>query len=122
MAYNLLYPIHLIMAQSMTSTVTSNPVEVQRQDNIGVQLNWTGTPVGTFSVEVSMDYAQDYLGNVLNAGNWITLPLSPTIIASGSADTAYIDLNQLSATYIRIVYAPTSSTGTLDAYVDAKGV
>lgn len=122
MAYNLLKPYHLIKAVSMAASITSTPVENQYQDNVGIQLTWTGSPTGVFSIQVSVDYAVDAQGNVTNAGNWVTLILSAPIAAVGAGDTAYIDLNQLTAPYYRIVYTRSSGTGTLDGYVVGKGV
>lgn len=122
MAYNNLFPVKIIDAASMGASVTSTLAFVQYQDNVGIQLNWTGTPTGTFTVQVSVDHAQDTLGNVTVAGNWVTLTLSASITAAGSADTAYIDLNQLSAPWARVVYTRTSGTGTLNGYITAKGV
>ncbi len=122
MSYNLLNPVHIIASTSMGASITSAAVETRLQDNIGVQLHWTGTPVGTFTVQISMDHLQDANGNIQVPGHWITLPLSPSITASGSPDDAYIDLNQLSAVYIRIIYTRVSGSGTLDAFVNAKGV
>lgn len=122
MSYNLLNPVHIIIAQSMTGNITSAAVEVKNQDNIGVQMNWSGAPVGTFSFEISMDHYQDPEGNIVVPGNWTTLNVSPTITASGVPDTAYVDLNQLSTPYIRVVYNFTSGTGTLNVFVNAKGV
>lgn len=122
MSYNYLQPFHFITAQSMTTSSTSVAVEIQEQDNIGIQLNWTGTPNGAFTFQVSADHLQDAQGNIQVAGNWITLTLNPTINAVGAADSAYIDFNQLSARYIRVVYTASSSTGTLDGYVTGKGV
>lgn len=122
MAYNLLAPYKFVEAVSMGASITSSAQEVKLQDNVGLQLNWTGSPVGTFSVQVSMDHLQDNLGNILVAGNWVTLTLSAAIAAAGSADSAYIDLNQISAPYVRLVYTRTSGTGSLDAFIVAKGV
>lgn len=122
MAYNLLIPYKIIDAVSMAASVTSSIAPIQEQDNIGVQLHWTGSPVGAFTIEVSMDHKQDSQGNVQVAGNWISLTLDPTITASGSGDDAYIDLNQLSAPYVRVVYTRTSGTGSLTAYITGKGV
>ncbi len=122
MSYNVLYPVQVFNSVSMATSSTSHAVEVINQDNIGIQLHWTGTPTGTFSVQVSSDYSQDYLGNIQNAGHWIALPLSPAITAAGSPDDAYIDLNQLSAMYVRVVYTAVSGSGTLTGYVVAKGV
>lgn len=122
MSYNLLEPQQIITNGSMAGNLTSTIMEVKQQDNIGIQLNWTGTPVGTFTVLVSMDHVRDIYQNVLVAGNFISLPLSPAITASGSGDIAYIDLNQLSAAYVEVIYTRTSGTGTLNAFITAKGV
>lgn len=122
MSYNLLNPVHVIVAKSMATSITSPAQETKLQDNLGVQFNWTGVPVGTFGVQVSMDYHQDQEGNITNQGNWTTLPLSPALTAVGTGGTAYADLNQLSAPYIRVFYTAVSGTGTLDAFINGKGV
>ncbi len=122
MSYNLLIPFKFISAASMGANITSAIVEISQQDNVGIQLNWTGTPVGTFDVQISIDHEQDMNGNVTVAGNWVSLPLSPAIAAAGSADSAYIDLNQQSASYVRVVYTRTSGSGTLNGFATAKGV
>ncbi len=88
---------------SIVSAVTC----IQWLDNVGIQLNWTGDPTGTFAVEVSADYAQDYLGNVINAGNWNALTLSPTPEAAGEAGSVYIDITQMSAPWLRVKYTNT---------------
>lgn len=103
----------------MTGNITSNAVNIQFLDNVGIQLNFTGTPTGTFAIQVSADFLQ-FNGNVQNAGNWITLPI--TAVAAGVANQIYLDINQLSAPYIRVAYTFGSSAGTLDAYVTAKAV
>lgn len=104
----------------MGGDVTSSVTNIQFLDNIAYQVNFTGTPVGTFSVEVSVDHAQDSQGNVTVTGTWNALTLSPTPAASGAAGSAYIDLNQLSAAYVRIKYTRTSGTGTLNGYITGK--
>lgn len=117
---------NLLKYQNITSgnmalvSITSAVTNIQFLDNIGLQFNFTGTPTGSFQVQVSADYAQDDLGNVQNAGNWIpiTLPSSPA--ASGAAGNIYIDLNQLSAPWLRVVYTKVSGTGTLNAFITAK--
>lgn len=122
MAYNLLFPVHVFNAASMATSLTSPVVEIRNQDNVGIQLHWTGAPVGDFDFQISSDHAQDSQGNVTNAGNWVSLPLSPAISAAGSADDAYIDLNQMSAMYCRVVYTRTSGTGSLSGVIVAKGI
>jgi hypothetical protein len=118
---NTILQFHNIVNGDMsTPTITSAVTNIQFLDNIGIQLNFTGTPVGTFQVQVSADYAQDNLGNVQNPGNWIpiTLPITPD--AGGVAGQIYIDLNQLSAPWLRVVYGSSSGTGVLNGYLTAK--
>lgn len=133
MAYNLMYPVTIFngvsMAVSQTSSIvctatpfTVSAVKIDKQDNIGIQLDWTGTPTGTFAIQISSNRKQDDNGNVLSPGNWITLPLNPAIAAIGTADDAYIDLNQMSAQFVQIVYTAVSGSGTLTGVVVAKGV
>lgn len=110
---------------SLTSAVTN----IQWLDNIGIQLNFTGSPVGDFAVQVSADYAQDDNGNVTNPGNWVPLTLTylvgSTFVSAQSVPTSvgspiYLDLNELSCPWIRVVYTKTSGTGTLNAFITAK--
>jgi hypothetical protein len=122
MAQNVLYPVYLATNVSMATSFTSAAVKIEYQDNVGFQLDWTGTPVGTFSFQISSNHTQDYLGNSVNAGNWITLPVTPAITATGTANDAYVDLNQMSAFYTRFVYTATSGTGVLQGLVVAKGI
>lgn len=112
---------------SLTSTVTN----IEFLDDVGIQFNFTGAPVGTLAVQVSADYAQDNQGNVTNSGNWVPLTFTywtgsafvtdfsiPTSVGS----PVYLDLALLSAPWIRSVYTKTSGTGTLNAFITAKSV
>lgn len=114
-------------AASLTSSVTN----IQFLDDIGVQFNFSGSPVGSFAVQVSADYAQDTFGNVTNPGNWAPLTFSyfngattitATSIPTSAGSPIYIDMALLSAPWIRAVYTKVSGTGTLDAYITAKVV
>lgn len=122
MSYNLLNPVVIFQNADMSMSLTSDSVEVKLQDNIGVQLHWTGSPTGAFGVQISMDHKKDTEGNVVVPGHWISLPLTPPIIAAGAPDDAYIDLTQMSAVYIRVTYAATGGVGSLNGFVNAKGV
>lgn len=107
------------MATNLVSPVT----QIEFMDNIGVQLNFTTSDaVGTFNVQVSMDHTQDQYGNVTNAGNWINLALSPSPVAASADNQIFIDLNQLSAPYLRVIYTRVSGSGTLNGYICGKSV
>ncbi len=114
-----------------TAVITSAVTCIQWLDNIGIQLNWTSSPVGTFQVQVSADHAQDENGNVTVAGNWTPIVLNyllsgsmtqSTTIPTSVGSPIYLDLNQLSAPWIRTVYTNASSTGTLSAFITGKVV
>lgn len=122
MSYNLLVPIHIVTDGDMSGDIASSAIETKLQDNLGIQLTWTGAPVGTFSVQVSIDYSKDINGNVVNTGHWTSLPLNPAIAASGAGDTAYIDVNQLTAPYLRVLYTKTSGSGVLNAIVAGRAI
>lgn len=112
-------------AASITSQITS----IQFLDNVGIQINFTGAPVGIFQVEVSADHAQDLNENVTVIGQWTPILLSyksggvmvtENFVPTSVGSPIYLDLNQLSAPYIRLVYTRTSGTGVMDAFITAK--
>jgi hypothetical protein len=106
----------------MTTTQVSPAFKINTQDNIGIQLDWTGAPVGTFQVAISSNHVQDLNGNITFAGNFITLPLSPAITAAGTPDNAYIDLNQMTGQFVQVTYTATSGTGTLNGTLVGKAI
>ncbi len=115
------------MSGNLISTITN----IQHLDNVGLQLNFTGSPLGSFQVQVSADYAQDFNGAISNPGNWTPLTLSyfngTAFTSSQSIPTSvgspiYLDLNQLSAPWIRLAYIYGSGSGTLNSFITAKMV
>lgn len=114
-----------------TAAITSPVTNIAYLDDIGIQFNWTGSPVGGFQVQVSADYAQDNNGNVTNAGNWVPLTftyfngtsnVTATSIPTSVGSPIYIDLALLSAPWIRAVYTNVSGSGTLNAFITAKAI
>lgn len=118
---NVLIQYHSIKSGDMSGNLTSPVTNISYLDNIVIQLNASGTPNGTFSVETSLDYQVDSLGNVINAGTWNALVLSPapTITASG---VITIDINQLAGTFLRVKWTANGGAGTLNMYLAAKEV
>lgn len=128
---------HLAKYQSITNgdmsaaSITSPVTNIQFLDDVGCQFNFAGSPVGGFAIQVSADYAQDELGNVQSAGNWVPLTftywngtafVTGTSIPTSVGSPVYLDLALLSASWIRSVYTKVSGTGTLNAFVTAKSV
>jgi hypothetical protein len=115
----------LVNAVSMAAQIISTPTSINRIPGISYDLAWTGTPVGTFAVQVSNTYSQSPDGlTVLNAGNWNTLPTSSFSgtypVPSGSAGNGFLDVVGTEAAWVRLVYNPGSSTGHLTVVVAAK--
>lgn len=117
---NTLKLFQIITAGNMASgSITSSITDIQFIDNISLQLNISGSPTGTFSVQGSIDHQQDTQGNVSVDGNWVDLGLGLAVTA-GNPTNILIDLNQASYSYVRVVYTRTSGSGTLNAFISAK--
>ena len=112
---NFLNPYRLIDSESMGASVTSDPFNVQGLDSIAVQFVFSGTPTGTFSVQVSGNY-----NTVTASGDWDDLFLNPSMTASGASGTASTNIQQLAFLWMRLKYTRTGGTGSLDAYVSGK--
>ena len=115
----------------MTASITTKATNIQHLDDIGYQFNYTGSPTGSFSIQVSIDYAQDFQGNVQVAGNWVNLTftywngsafVTATSIPASVGSPIYLDLALLSAPWIRAHYTSDASAGTLTAFISAKEV
>jgi len=116
----LIVPFHVVQDASMGADVVSRVSFIQQISYVSYDISWTGTPNGTFTVEVSNTYKTDGSGNVIDAGNWTPLTLSAAVTASGSADNAFIDIDGVAAYAIRLRYTRASSTGTLNATLVGK--
>ncbi len=104
-------------------TITSAVTAIAFMDNICIQFVWSGTsPVGALDIQGSATYQQDELGNVIKAGTWTSITLSPTPAVSGNTGSWLVDMNQLSFPYIRAVYTRGSGSGTLTATIAGKEV
>jgi len=123
MSLNTISPIVVFNGVSMTTNRTSTPVHIQYTDNVGIQFVWTGSPTGTFGVDVSNTATLNQDGTI-SGGTWTSLVLlSPnTPQATGSAGNGYIDLSQLSAAFVRATYTYSSGSGTLTATLTAKPI
>lgn len=93
-------------AMASTNVIYSNILEISRMDNIGLQVDWTGTPTGTFEVMASND------GVTFHA-----ITFNPSLAQpAGSAGGYLVNINQFSWRYIMLRYTNTSGTGTLTVF------
>jgi cytoskeletal protein RodZ len=111
------------VAQSIASNYTSTAMDIRNLDNLAFFLVWTGTPTGTFAVQVSEDYTQSSTGTVINAGTWVaTTASSGTAVPSGSASAGQLVFTSNANSWVRIVYTASSGTGTLNGYLSGKSI
>ncbi len=97
-------------AMASTNTIYSQIVDISRMDNIGLEVTWTGTPTGTFSVMVS------------NSGiNFYALTFNPALAQPvGSASGYAVNLNQVPFRWMMLQYTNASGSGTLTVYGQNK--
>ena len=100
----------LIVDGDMSASITADGTNILYTDRVGYQIDWTGTPTGDFTVEVSND-----------EDTWVELTLSTAIAAGGSADSAFIDV-ETAAKFVRLKYTRSSGTGTLNVHITAKSI
>jgi len=114
----------LLNAVSMASDITSLPTIIQRLPGISYDIAWTGTPTGTFQIQVSNTVTLNLDGTLQNAGNWTTLPTSSFSgtypVPAGSTSNGFIDVVGTEAYAVRIKYTRSSGTGTLTVLAAAK--
>jgi len=113
MSQNQLLPVWLIQNGNMSGNLTSQNVELEFMDNIGIHVVWTGTPTGTLSVQISLDPT--------NLG-WVSIPFTSPTQPSGSGGSDYFEVNQSTAAYVRLIYTAASGSGTLNAKIAIKSV
>lgn len=92
-----------------TTSITSLTINSQLRWGYAVQATYTGSPVGTLSIQASND-----------GSNWSTITITVTSI-NGAGSTMF-NMSQELYPYARLVYTKTSGSGTLLATVYTKGL
>lgn len=110
MAHFVLEPI-LFQSGSLASNFTSNMLQAKYGEYVSIQLNWSGTPTGTFALLGSLD-------NV----NYTPLKLSNVIAPVGGTDFGIIDMIGTGIPYFQIQYTAVSGTGTVAIYLCYKQI
>jgi hypothetical protein len=101
--------------KNMASTFTLQPIWLGHIVNASIQMVFTGSPVGTFTVEASNDLGQPQSSGdaqkVVGLSNWTTIAASANGI-SAAGDMLYT-LANTGFNWVRVKYTATSGTGTL---------
>ena len=113
MSTEIVQPYAAATNQSMTSSFVVGPIETQFKDNDAFHWAWTGSPTGTFTIQVSNN--PSLLG-------WVSLPNTGFTQPAGGAGSNFVDVNQTGAGYIQLIYTSSSGTGTMNCWFSAKSV
>lgn len=100
----------LIGAMASTNVIYSQILDISRMDNLGLEVTWSGSAIGTFEVLVS------------NSGiSFYALTFNPVLAQPAGSSSGYaIDLNQMPFKYMLLRYTNASSTGSLTVYGQQK--
>jgi hypothetical protein len=115
--------IQIVAAQSMAADITSLVVPIPYYAGYSVQANYatSGTLGGVLALQASDDHQEDPEGNVLHAGNWVTITNTPvTLTGAGS----YMwNVTTANYSYFRLIYTHLGGdSGTLNAYCTIKEI
>lgn len=115
---NVLERYKSVDAANASSQIISPVTTIKFLDNILFELLFSGSPAGSFYIEVSNDY-----NPITNTpGTWIPLDFQAADVLVAGAIDIMAEVNQSPAPYIRVRWEPTSGTGALTIWVSAKEV
>lgn len=97
-------------AMASTNTIYSQIMDLSRMDNLGIEVNWTGTPTGTLTM----------LGSTSGV-NWPSITFNPALTQpAGSASNYLLNMNQYPWKFMMFQYVNVSGSGTLTLYMQCK--
>jgi hypothetical protein len=112
MAKNIVKAFKILDGGDMSGNLVSSSIPCERLDNIAIQLQWTGTPVGDFFVDARID----------EDAPWTELDLDPAVVASGAASDWIMSFGQTPYSELRLRYQSSSGSGALTAWARAKQI
>lgn len=98
----------------------NNATDVQFLDNMGIQVIWTGSPVGVLKVLTSNDVASPSDG--IPVVNWSELDFGTSIAIDNTNSDILININQLPFKWLAVEYVRTSGTGAITIQFTSKMV
>lgn len=97
-----------------TEVIYSDPISLDKFVCCFIQAVWTGTPNGSFKVQICGD------ADEVTPTNWGDYPDS-TVAVTGAAGSHHWDIVKTGASWARLVYTNTSGTGVLNVRSNLKG-
>lgn len=117
---SILEPYKIVSAASLAGNFTSGNTSIKNLDNIWIEIEWTGTaPSGEIFIEVASEYPKE----TEQYTQFKELDFGAPITIAGASGTHTININQAPmASVLRVRYAFTGGTGTMNAYISGKVV
>jgi hypothetical protein len=124
-------PGHIIVAGAMSGNIARYAVDVREHEYISFEITWTGAAIGTINIEGCNSYLpqadfQSDTTKALRNGNWkdvATTYFDALTQPNNNARTILVGSKiPYPFKYIAISYTAGSSTGSLDVWINAKGV
>lgn len=116
-------PVLLLSAGSMASTIHSNGQELSDMIVGAIQAEWSGSPIGIISLQVSNDNVpiSPTIGGdpAANVVNWSDYTNSATAV-SGAGNFMW-NMTLMGFKWARVIYTRTSGTGSLTVEFMGKG-
>lgn len=117
----------LIVNAAMTADIYGTSL-IETPTLVSYTIVWTGSPVGTFTIEVCNDAQVNSDGTIIaNTGTWTPLPFTngsgatvTSVAAGGASGSIQVSMDLVPFSFIRVHYAFTSGTGTLNVTMSAK--
>jgi hypothetical protein len=100
----------LLVNGDMSGPLTSEVFSLENIEHLSANCNYTGTPTGTLTYEISSD-----MGSPVNFQTLASVP-----VAGAAGGQIWLDRNA-PYQWMRISYTPTAGVGTLNVNVIAKG-
>lgn len=108
-------PYYVFQGTAVSTTFTSQTTSILHRDNLSYEISWlngTGTPLGTFVVQVQ-NFAAD---------PWVALSFGSPISLSGNSGELGISMTQLSFANIQVVYTPTQGAADINVSIVTKKI
>jgi hypothetical protein len=103
-----LYNVLIVTNGDMSASITSTTQDLSKTNGYSVYAKWTGSPVGTIKLQVSVD-----------GTNFVDLAGS-TITVSSAGDALW-EITTAFYDKVNVVYTRTSGSGTLNVQINGKG-
>lgn len=115
----------IVTNASMAADITSKTIGLNLFYGYAVQANYTtsGSLGGTLALQASVDHREDLNGNVLVAGNFVTIAGSPQVLTGAGSFIWNVGPSLAMYSYFRLIYTHAGGdTGSLNAFTTIKGL